>query len=83
MRLSIRPAGPTHRDFFDKVGGIDPRQPTARKTAVQAHRWPRHDLATSDKSVVTHHARRCDAHAVRDLHRTIVADIAPTQEQAA
>jgi alpha-ketoglutarate-dependent 2,4-dichlorophenoxyacetate dioxygenase len=30
-----------------------------------------------------HRARRYDAQQVRDLHRTTVADMAPTLEQAA
>jgi alpha-ketoglutarate-dependent 2,4-dichlorophenoxyacetate dioxygenase len=30
-----------------------------------------------------HRGRRYDATAVRDLHRTTIADVAPTLEQAA
>ncbi len=36
-----------------------------------------------DNRVVMHRARRYNAGEVRELHRTTVADIAPTLQQAA
>jgi alpha-ketoglutarate-dependent 2,4-dichlorophenoxyacetate dioxygenase len=50
---------------------------------VYAHQWRQWDLVIWDNRVVMHRARRYDATQVRDLHRTTVADSAPTLEQAA
>ncbi|MCO6416330.1 TauD/TfdA family dioxygenase [Siccirubricoccus sp. KC 17139] len=50
---------------------------------VYAHVWRPHDLVMWDNRVTMHRARRYDATQVRDLHRTTVADVAPTLEQAA
>jgi alpha-ketoglutarate-dependent 2,4-dichlorophenoxyacetate dioxygenase len=50
---------------------------------VHAHVWRPHDLVMWDNRVTMHRARRYDAAQVRDLHRTTVADVAPTLEQAA
>jgi alpha-ketoglutarate-dependent 2,4-dichlorophenoxyacetate dioxygenase len=50
---------------------------------VHAHRWRQCDLVIWDNRVVMHRGRRYDATAVRDLHRTTIADVAPTLEQAA
>ncbi|MCB4822435.1 TauD/TfdA dioxygenase family protein [Roseicella aerolata] len=50
---------------------------------VHAHVWQPHDLVMWDNRVTMHRARRYDAAQVRDLHRTTVADVAPTLEQAA
>ena len=50
---------------------------------VHAHVWQPHDLVMWDNRVTMHRARRYDATQVRDLHRTTVADVAPTLEQAA
>lgn len=50
---------------------------------VYAHRWQKSDLVMWDNRVVMHRARRYDHTKVRDLHRTTVADCAPTLEQAA
>jgi alpha-ketoglutarate-dependent 2,4-dichlorophenoxyacetate dioxygenase len=50
---------------------------------VYAHRWKKCDLVMWDNRVVMHRARRYDHTKVRDLHRTTVADCAPTLEQAA
>jgi alpha-ketoglutarate-dependent 2,4-dichlorophenoxyacetate dioxygenase len=50
---------------------------------VHAHRWRQFDLVIWDNRVVMHRGRRYDATAVRDLHRTTIAGIAPTLEQAA
>jgi alpha-ketoglutarate-dependent 2,4-dichlorophenoxyacetate dioxygenase len=50
---------------------------------VHAHVWRQHDLVMWDNRVTMHRARRYDATQVRDLHRTTVADSAPTLQQAA
>ena len=50
---------------------------------VHAHVWQPHDLVVWDNRVTMHRARRYDSTQVRDLHRTTVADAAPTLEQAA
>jgi alpha-ketoglutarate-dependent 2,4-dichlorophenoxyacetate dioxygenase len=50
---------------------------------VHAHVWQPHDLVMWDNRVTMHRARRYDSTKVRDLHRTTVADAAPTLEQAA
>jgi alpha-ketoglutarate-dependent 2,4-dichlorophenoxyacetate dioxygenase len=50
---------------------------------VHAHVWQKHDLVMWDNRVTMHRARRYDATQVRDLHRTTVADVASTLEQAA
>jgi alpha-ketoglutarate-dependent 2,4-dichlorophenoxyacetate dioxygenase len=50
---------------------------------VHAHVWQPHDLVMWDNRVTMHRARRYDATQVRDLHRTTVADVASTLEQAA
>jgi len=49
---------------------------------VYSHRWRQWDLVIWDNRVVMHRARRYDMTQVRDLHRTTVADSAPTLEQA-
>ncbi len=50
---------------------------------VYAHVWRRWDLVMWDNRVTMHRARPFDATEVRDMHRTTVADSAPTLEQAA
>jgi len=50
---------------------------------VHPHVWRRHDLVMWDNRVTMHRARRYPAEQKRDLHRTTVADVAPTLEQAA
>jgi alpha-ketoglutarate-dependent 2,4-dichlorophenoxyacetate dioxygenase len=50
---------------------------------VHAQEWRQFDLVMWDNRVVMHRGRRYDAGEVRDLHRTTVADSAPTLEQAA
>jgi alpha-ketoglutarate-dependent 2,4-dichlorophenoxyacetate dioxygenase len=50
---------------------------------VYAHEWRVGDLVMWDNRAMMHRARRYDASAVRELHRTTVADSAPTLEQAA
>ncbi|MBV9523376.1 MAG: TauD/TfdA family dioxygenase [Alphaproteobacteria bacterium] len=54
-----------------------------QRERVHAHRWRQFDLVIWDNRVVMHRGRRYDAGAVRDMHRTTVADVAPTLEQAA
>ena len=49
---------------------------------VYAHQWCQHDLVMWDNRVVMHRARAYDQTKVRDMHRTTVADSAPTLEQA-
>ena len=48
---------------------------------VYAHEWRQHDLVMWDNRVVMHRARAYDHTQVRDMHRTTVADRAPTLEQ--
>jgi alpha-ketoglutarate-dependent 2,4-dichlorophenoxyacetate dioxygenase len=50
---------------------------------VHAHAWRQHDLVMWDNRCTMHRARRYPAEQVRDLHRTTVADSAPTLQQAA
>jgi alpha-ketoglutarate-dependent 2,4-dichlorophenoxyacetate dioxygenase len=50
---------------------------------VYAHRWRIGDLVMWDNRCMMHRARRYDANEVRELHRTTVADSAPTLQQAA
>ncbi|MGG5820353.1 TauD/TfdA dioxygenase family protein [Falsiroseomonas sp. HW251] len=50
---------------------------------VHAHVWRPDDLVMWDNRVTMHRARRAPPDQVRDLHRTTVADVAPTLEQAA
>ena len=50
---------------------------------VHAHVWRPHDLVMWDNRATMHRARRYPAEQKRDLHRTTVADVAPTLEQAA
>jgi alpha-ketoglutarate-dependent 2,4-dichlorophenoxyacetate dioxygenase len=50
---------------------------------VYAHRWRVGDLVMWDNRAMMHRARRYPAGEARELHRTTVADIAPTLEQAA
>jgi alpha-ketoglutarate-dependent 2,4-dichlorophenoxyacetate dioxygenase len=50
---------------------------------VHAHVWQPHDLVMWDNRVTMHRARRYPAEQKRDLHRTTVADSAPTLDQAA
>ena len=50
---------------------------------VHAHGWRQFDLVMWDNRVMMHRGRRYNIAEVRDLHRTTVADVAPTLEQAA
>ncbi|MFT5175476.1 MAG: alpha-ketoglutarate-dependent 2,4-dichlorophenoxyacetate dioxygenase [Gammaproteobacteria bacterium] len=49
---------------------------------VYAHRWQQWDLVMWDNRIAMHRARRYDHTQPRDMHRTTVADSAPTLEQA-
>ena len=48
---------------------------------VYSHRWRPHDLVIWDNRAVMHRARRYDHTKRRDMHRTTVADSAPTLAQ--
>lgn len=48
---------------------------------VYSHRWRQHDLVMWDNRAVMHRARRYDHTKQRDMHRTTVADSAPTLAQ--
>lgn len=50
---------------------------------VYRHTWAQNDLVMWDNRTTMHRARRYPADQVRDLHRTTVADSAPTLAQAA
>ncbi len=50
---------------------------------VYSHEWRVGDLVMWDNRTTMHRARRYPAEQVRDLHRTTVADSAPTLQQAA
>ena len=50
---------------------------------VYSHEWRVDDLVMWDNRTTMHRARRYPAEQVRDLHRTTVADSAPTLQQAA
>jgi len=50
---------------------------------VFRHSWRQNDLVMWDNRATMHRARRYPVDQVRDLHRTTVADSAPTLEQAA
>jgi alpha-ketoglutarate-dependent 2,4-dichlorophenoxyacetate dioxygenase len=54
-----------------------------RREFVHAHAWRVGDLVMWDNRTTMHRARRYPADQVRDLHRTTVADSAPTLQQAA
>jgi alpha-ketoglutarate-dependent 2,4-dichlorophenoxyacetate dioxygenase len=48
---------------------------------VYTHKWQSGDMIMWDNRVTMHRARRYDTTEARDLHRTTVADVAPTLEQ--
>jgi alpha-ketoglutarate-dependent 2,4-dichlorophenoxyacetate dioxygenase len=49
---------------------------------VYTHHWKVDDLVIWDDRCTMHRAREFDMTQVRDMHRTTVADVAPTVEQA-
>jgi alpha-ketoglutarate-dependent 2,4-dichlorophenoxyacetate dioxygenase len=61
----------------------DLNEHATQRRFVHVHEWRVFDLVMWDNRVVMHRGRRYPAHEVRELHRTTVADIAPTLEQAA
>jgi alpha-ketoglutarate-dependent 2,4-dichlorophenoxyacetate dioxygenase len=54
-----------------------------QKKFVYVHQWRQYDLVMWDNRATMHRARPFDPTQVRDMHRTTVADRAPTLEQAA
>jgi len=48
---------------------------------VHVHEWRQSDMVMWDNRVVMHRARRFDRTQARDMHRTTVADSAPTLQQ--
>ena len=50
---------------------------------VSVHKWRPNDLVMWDNRVVMHRGRPYDVNEARELHRTTVADIAPTLQQVA
>lgn len=59
----------------------DLNEHATQRQFVFVHEWQPWDLVMWDNRVVMHRARRYDRNQVRDLHRTTVADRAPTLEQ--
>ncbi|MBL8675724.1 MAG: TauD/TfdA family dioxygenase [Rhodospirillales bacterium] len=59
----------------------DLNEHATQRRFVHVHVWRPNDLVMWDNRVTMHRARRYDATQVRDLHRTTVADSAPTLEQ--
>ena len=50
---------------------------------IYAHEWRAGDLVMWDNRCMMHRARRYDPNEARELHRTTIADSAPTLQQAA
>jgi alpha-ketoglutarate-dependent 2,4-dichlorophenoxyacetate dioxygenase len=61
----------------------DLNEHATQRRFVYAHRWQVGDLVMWDNRCMMHRARRYDPTEVRELHRTTVADSAPTLQQAA
>lgn len=59
----------------------DLNEHATQRQFVYAHEWRQWDLVMWDNRVLMHRARRYDQAQVRDMHRTTVADRAPTLEQ--
>ena len=60
----------------------DLNEHATQRQFVYAHDWKPLDLVIWDNRVLMHRAREYDYTQVRDMHRTTVADSAPTLEQA-
>ena len=60
----------------------DLNEHATQRQFVYAHEWRPLDLVIWDNRVLMHRAREYDHSQVRDMHRTTVADRAPTLEQA-
>jgi alpha-ketoglutarate-dependent 2,4-dichlorophenoxyacetate dioxygenase len=67
---------PEARAFLRELG-----EHATQREYTYAHQWRRFDLVMWDNRVVMHRGRRFDHRQVRDMHRTTVADSAPTLEQ--
>src|SRR6478752_7107891 len=61
----------------------DLNEHATQRQFVYAHRWQVGDLVMWDNRCMMHRARRYDPTEIRELHRTTVADSAPTLQQAA
>jgi len=61
----------------------DLNEHATQRQFVYAHVWRQWDLVMWDNRATMHRARRYDMTKPRDMHRTTVADSAPTLEQAA
>ena len=61
----------------------DVNEHATQRKFVFAQKWQVGDLVMWDNRCMMHRARRYDPSEVRELHRTTVADIAPTLQQAA
>jgi alpha-ketoglutarate-dependent 2,4-dichlorophenoxyacetate dioxygenase len=61
----------------------DLNEHATQRQFVYAHQWRIGDLVMWDNRCMMHRARRYDPNEVRELHRTTVADVAPTLQQAA
>ena len=61
----------------------DLNEHATQRKFVYAHVWRVHDLVMWDNRCTMHRARRYDDTQVRDMHRTTVADSAPTLQQMA
>ncbi|MBI1778951.1 MAG: TauD/TfdA family dioxygenase [Proteobacteria bacterium] len=60
----------------------DLNEHATQREFIYAHTWRQFDLVIWDNRVVMHRGRRFDPTQVRDMHRTTVADSAPTLEQS-
>jgi alpha-ketoglutarate-dependent 2,4-dichlorophenoxyacetate dioxygenase len=61
----------------------DLNEHATQRQFVFAQKWRIGDLVMWDNRCMMHRARRYDPNQVRELHRTTVADSAPTLQQAA
>ena len=61
----------------------DLNEHATQRQFVFAQKWQVGDLVMWDNRCMMHRARRYDPNEVRELHRTTVADVAPTLQQAA
>ena len=69
---------PEARAFLRDLG-----EHATQRQFVYAHQWRVGDLVMWDNRCMMHRARRYDPNEMRELHRTTVADSAPTLLQAA
>ena len=61
---------------------MDLMEHATQREFVYTHRWRVGDLVIWDNRCTMHRARPYDLSVPRDMHRTTVADVAPTLEQA-